>query len=173
MSEHDSLPFDYPSDATPTGARPKPHRHRWVPYPFSGGEDRYVMRAGDNAEVRIVPSEWCDSCHRWRDPVQSRKGRNNKKRGGAIQRKRIEGLGGRNLAGNNPNLDGIGALFAYESKSGGSFSERYWRWLSGIPRNAGQVGVLIVTETPGRGHKARSIVVVDYDDWRDLHGEKP
>jgi len=153
----DDLPLHYPDEAPAMStAKPKPHRHRWAAYPLRGDDG---------------PQEWCDSCHRWRDPVASRKGRNNKKRGGAIQRKRIEGLGGRNLAGNNPNLDGIGALFAYESKSGGSFSERYWRWLSGIPRHAGQVGVLIVTETPGRGHKARSIVVVDYDDWRDLHGE--
>ena len=105
--------------------------------------------------------------------MTSRRGNNNRKRGQAIQRKQIEGLGGQNLAGNNPNLDGLGAMFRYESKSGGSFSQRYWRWLRGIPVAAGQVRVLIVTETPGAGHKAGSYVVIDYDDWRDLHGETP
>jgi len=119
-----------------------------------------------------LPPVWqCVHCSALRDPAASRRGRTNAHRGKAIQRKRIEGLGGTNLAGNNPNLDGIGELFRYESKSGGSFSERYWRWLRGIPRGATQVGVLIVTDTPGPGHRARSIVIVDYDDWRDLHGE--
>jgi hypothetical protein len=105
------------------------------------------------------------------DPVKARRGRTNAQRGKAIQRKRIEGLGGRNLSGNNENLDGIGTMFAYESKSGGSFSERYWRWIKGIPVRGDQVPVLIVTDAPGPGHRARSIVVVDYDSWRDLHGE--
>ena len=91
------------------------------------------------------------------DPVKARRGRTNAQRGKAIQRKRIEGLGGRNLSGNNENLDGIGTMFAYESKSGGSFSERYWRWIRGIPTRGDQVPVLIVTDTPARaiGH-ARS-----------------
>ena len=71
--------------------------------------------------------------------------------------------GRQNLAGNNENLDGIGTMFAYESKSGGSFSERYWRWIKGIPTRGDQVPVLIVTDAPGPGHRARSIVVVNYD----------
>ena len=74
-----------------------------------------------------------------------------------------KGSAGKNLAGNNENLDGIGTMFAYESKSGGSFSERYWRWIKGIPTRGDQVPVLIVTDAPGPGHRARSIVVVDYD----------
>lgn len=105
------------------------------------------------------------------DPVRADRGRRAAKRGKAIQRQRIVGLGGRNLAGNNPNLDGIGELFRYESKSGQSFPERPWRWLKGIACPAGQVGVLIITDAPGPGHRARSLVIVDYDDWRDLHGE--
>jgi len=148
MSDLDQLPFTYPSDATANGAKGKPRcrRHDWY-------------------------ANACRRCGVMENPVTVRRGRNNASRGKRIQRKRIEGLGGTNLAGNNPNLDGIGELFRYESKSGGSFSERYWRWLRGIPKGATQVGVLIVTDTPGPGHRARSIVVVDYDDWRDLHGE--
>ena len=106
------------------------------------------------------------------DPAAVRRGRNNRKRGQRIQRERIEGLGGLNLAGNNPNLDGIGSMFRYESKSGKSFPELPWRWLTGIPVNAAQIPVLIITDAPGPGPKARSIVVVRYSDWRDLHGEK-
>ena len=105
------------------------------------------------------------------DPVRADRGRRAAKRGKRIQRQRIEGLGGMNLAGNNPNLDGIGELFRYESKSGQSFPERPWRWLKDIRCPAGQIGVLIITDAPGPGRRARSLVIVDYDDWRDLHGE--
>jgi hypothetical protein len=30
---------------------------------------------------------------------------------------------------------------------------------------------VIVTDTPGPGHKARSYVVVEFSEWKDLHGE--
>ena len=113
----------------------------------------------------------CIRCGRPRDAAKSRRGRTNASRGKRIQRQRIEGLGGLNLAGNNENLDGIGTMFRYESKSGGAFPERAWRWLTGIPVAAGQIPVLIITDAPGPGHRARSVVIVDYDDWRDLHGE--
>ena len=152
------LPFHHPDESppTPTGAKgAKPcARHSWE-----------LRHDADAAWTQ------CARCGKLADSESRRRGRTNASRGKRIQRKRIEGLGGTNLAGNNPNLDGIGTLFRYESKSGGAFSERYWRWLRGIPKGATQVGVLIVTDTPGRGHRARSIVVVDYDDWSDLHGE--
>jgi hypothetical protein len=113
----------------------------------------------------------CCGCGAIQDPAASRRGRLANKRGKDLQRKRIQKLGGLNLAGNNENLDGIGSMFAYEAKSGGSFPELPWRWLKGIPATGGRVGVLIMTDTPGPGRKARTIVIVDYDDWRDLHGE--
>jgi len=117
-------------------------------------------------------SRWaCSVCGKARDLGLARRSRNNGKRGRAIQRQRIVGLGGTNLAGNNENLDGISALFAFESKSGASFSNRYWSWLKGIPLRGEQIGVLIVTDAPGPGRKARSVVIIDYDDWKDLHGE--
>lgn len=132
---------------------PKKHRHEWGPDPDGGYR--------------------CWRCMKPKDEARSRRSRNNRKRGNAIQRKRIVALGGRNLAGNNPNWDGEGEMFSYESKSGGAFSERVWRWLKGIPVRAQQTQVLIVTDTPGPGHRARAYVVVEYDAWRDLHGELP
>ena len=103
----------------------------------------------------------------------ARRNKNNKKRGQAIQKARIEGLGGVNLLGNKPNHDGRGIAFGYESKSGPSYwPTRLARALYGIPVTAGQTAVLIVTETPGPGRKARSVVVVDYGEWRSLHGEE-
>ncbi len=161
----DELPFLVPDDA-PVVETPRKHRHVWGP---RTGEGRlHALAAAKNWDDGGAV---CVMCGRERDEAKARMGRNNRKRGNAIQRQRIVGLGGRNLAGNNPNLDGLGLAFRYESKSGGSFPERLWRWLKGIGVEAGQTGVLIVTDTPGPGHRARSVVIVDYDDWRDLHGE--
>lgn len=143
-----------PTEATVNVSTKKCRRHDW--------------REGVIDELVITE---CRRCGVMRDIAKSRRSRNNKSRGLAIQRKRIEGLGGTNLAGNNENLDGIGLAFAYESKSGGAFSDRIWRWLTGIPTKGDQTGVLIVTETPGPGRRARSYVVVEYDEWKALHGE--
>lgn len=158
MTDLDDLPFHDGQESPPTGngakgAKPC-RRHQW--------ELRHDAGAAWTA---------CARCGRLADPEARRRGRLSNTRGKAIQRKRITTLGGRNLAGNNPNLDGIGELFRYESKSGASFPERPWRWLKGIACPAGQIGVLIITDTPGPGHRARSVVIVDFDDWRDLHGE--
>lgn len=159
MTDLTDIPFHDGHESAPTltGAqgRKRCRKHVWIETLSESGQ----------------PWRDCANCDKSVDLSVSRRGRTNATRGKAIQRKRIEGLGGRNLAGNNENLDGIGTMFAYESKSGGSFSERYWRWIKGIPTRGDQVPVLIVTDAPGPGHRARSIVVVDYDSWRDLHGE--
>jgi len=142
----------------------KRHGHVWTP----------LVWGGVGPGPMDPPPQACHICGlRFADyEARQRRGRNNRKRGQRIQRERIEGLGDRNLAGNNPNLDGIGELFAYEHKSGGAFPQRFWRWLKDIPHTSAQVPVLIVTDAPGPGHKARSVVVVDWDDWLDLHGPK-
>ncbi len=62
-------------------------------------------------------------------------------------------------------------LLAVQAKCGGAFSERYWRWLSAIPRSGGRIPVLIVGDAPGPGHRRRAFVVLELGDFRDLHGE--
>jgi hypothetical protein len=156
------LPFDYPSPANPGAAPPRRcRRHWWV-----------CIRDVDVNTGGFLPDWWrCARCGAIRDEGKARTGRNNAKRGKRIQRERIVGLGGQNLPGNKPGHDGIGLAFSYESKSGGFFSERVWRVLQAIPRLGDQSAVLIVTDTPGPGRRARSYVVVEYDEWRALHGE--
>lgn len=145
--------------------RPKKHSH-W-----------FVEKVGFDANGVARPLwEVCDfpGCGITRADYEARqkRGRTSRARGLRIQRERNRGLGIRNLAGNNPNLDGASELFATEQKSGGAFSERYWRWLKGVKLiTSQQVPILIVTDTPGAGRRARSIVIVDYDDWKELHGE--
>ncbi len=155
-SDDDFQPNEYRDPVEPR----KCVRHRWVP-----------IVPDARADVHWIATDVCRICGKAKNEALSRRANNNRKRGNRIQRERIVALGGRNLAGNNPNLDGLGAMFAYESKSGGAFSGRVWRWLTDIPKRGNETGVLIVTEAPGPGHKARSYVVVEYDEWRELHGE--
>lgn len=153
-----------PGDRLPL-ARARRHAHRWVP-----------IHPANPTELGLAWDGTVDVCicglTRADYEARQRRGRNNRKRGNKIQRERIVALGGRNLAGNNPNLDGIGELFAYESKSRRSFPETLWRWVKGIPHTSSQTQVLIITEAGGKpGVRARSLVVINYEDWRALHGE--
>jgi hypothetical protein len=134
--------------------------------------DIYSHGPLDPCSPSCAIERWCELCDRVRDDAAAARGRRNRARGQRIQRERNRSLGITNLPGNRPNHDGGEAdeLFVSESKSGGAFSERYWRWLTGIPRRAGQVPLLIVTSADGPGRKARAYVVVAIDDWRDLHG---
>lgn len=145
--------------------RKKQHAHWWVVRVPSG----HLI----GPENPLGP-QVCDLCGITREEYEARqrRGRNNRTRGNRIQRERNQALGIRNLAGNNPSLDGVSAMFATESKSGGAFPERLWRWLKGVKLiTADQVAILIVTDTPGPGRRARSVVIVDYEDWKELHGE--
>lgn len=189
MTDLDSLDLftdpDWPPSPVVEREPRKCKRHDWVPgWQKSEPSFRWSV---EQQWPDDVPKWGCRRCFRVRDEELSRRNRNNRKRGNSIQRKRITGLGGQNLAGNNPNLDGLGLMFRYESKSAKpglpirpgrklkvpAFPEVLWAILQGIPAYADQTRVLIVTEAPGPGHKARSMVVVDYDDWQQLHGETP
>ncbi len=77
----DDLPFDYPAESRPALARAKPHRHRWVKY--------FV----NDVEVGTC----CQSCSQVQDPVASRRGRNNRKRGNASELDVARAVGGRKM----------------------------------------------------------------------------
>jgi hypothetical protein len=152
------LPFHDGHESPPTangakGAKPC-RRHEWTP--MYGAEPLYT--------------EWCPRCGRLREPSASRRGRTNRSRGNAIERDVARHLGLRRVGQFGGKEDVAGDLWAAQVKSGGSFSERYWSWLKAVPVNASQVQLLVVTDAPGPGHKRRAIVVLDLDDWRDLHG---
>lgn len=159
---YDSLPFGDPLTlANPAAPAPKCRRHAWA-------------SSGEITSTGVLITSQCVRCGVVRDEVARRRNRNNARRGKRIQHDRIVALGGRNLPGNKQNHDGIGLAFSYESKSGkegGVFSKRYWDWLKGIPVTAAQTAVLLVTEAGVVGRRARAYVVVDFDDWRDLHQE--
>lgn len=145
-----------PANPAATGQPRRCTRHVWVPYPTpaEGG-----------------PTEWCSRCSRWRDATMTRRGRNNRSRGNAIEREVAASLGMRRVGQYGGPDDARGLLFAAQVKSGGTYPERLHRWLKAVPVDAGQTAILIVTDAPGPGHKRRALVILDLADWRDLHGE--
>ena len=105
------------------------------------------------------------------DPVRSRRGRSNRRRGNDWERALATELGGRRIGQYGEPADVLTPLLAIQAKCGRAFSERYWRWLSAIPRTGGRIPVLVVGDAPGPGHRRRAIVIMELGDWRDLHGD--
>ena len=112
----------------------------------------------------------CSRCGLQRDEARARRGRTNRSRGNAIEREIGARLGLRRVGQYGGSEDLTSPLFAAQVKSGGSFPERLWTWLRAVPTTAGQTALLVVTDAPGPGHRRRALVVLDIDDWRDLHG---
>jgi hypothetical protein len=113
----------------------------------------------------------CRRCLKVRDDAATRRGKNNRARGNAIERAVGKELGLRRVGQFGGPDDLSGLAFAAQVKSGGSFSERYWAWLKAVPVTADQTPILVVTDAPGPGHKRRAMVVIELSDWRSLHGE--
>ena len=148
----DELPFDYPSPANPGAPKPRTcKRHVWV----QGYHDD-------------VPR--CQRCNRWQDATASRRGRNNRARGNAIEREIGKRLGLRRVGQYGGPDDLAGEMFAAQVKSGAAFPERLWGWLKAVPVNGAQTALLVVTDAPGPGHARRAVVVLDIGDWIALHG---
>ena len=105
------------------------------------------------------------------DPERSRRGRSNRRRGNDFERALAAELAGRRVGQYGEPADVVTPLFAVQAKVGGCFSERYWRWLSALPRSGGRTPILIVGDAPGPGFRRRAVVVMDLADFRDLHGE--
>jgi hypothetical protein len=156
------LRFDYPSQPTPTGAKPKRcGRHDWT----------VRIVTVEPGLLAGIYGEWvCSRCGKTKDEQAAQRGKNNLSRGNAIEREIGHRLGLRRVGQYGGPDDLSGDLFAVQVKSGGSFSERYWSWLRAVPANAGQTPLLVVTDAPGPGHRRRAMVVLTLADWIALHG---
>jgi hypothetical protein len=105
------------------------------------------------------------------DTDRSRRGRANRRRGNDWERSLAAELGGRRVGQYGDPADVLTPLLAVQAKCGRAFSERYWGWLSAIPRTGDRVPVLIVGDAPGPGHRRRAFVVIELGDFRDPHWE--
>jgi hypothetical protein len=116
-----------------------------------------------------IPSV-CLRCGKPYDAVAARRGRTNRSRGNAIERDMGRKLGLRRVGQYGGPDDLAGELFRAQVKSGLAFPERLWAWLQAVPATTGQTRLLVVTDAPGPGRKRRALVVLELDDWADLHG---
>jgi hypothetical protein len=150
MTDLSDLPFHYDTEPNPAAVARKCRRH-----------GPWIVANGITS---------CDRCGHVQDPVASRRGKNNRSRGNAIERDMGKKLGLRRVGQFGGPDDLAGDLFAAQVKSGGAFPERLWGWLKQVPVKAGQVALLVVADAPGPGHRRRGLVVIDLEDWAQLHG---
>ena len=140
----------------------KCRRHEW--------SHSVTYEGGPDISTITTYTTTCARCGVIRDETTARRGKNNRSRGNAIEREIGKRLGLRRVGQYGGPDDLSGELFAAQVKSGGAFPERLWSWLKAVPVNAGQTPLLVVTDAPGPGRKRRAVVVLDIDDWLDLHG---
>ena len=104
-----------------------------------------------------------------------RRGKNNRKRGNAMQAWVCREMGWMNVGAAGGPADGIGlagdAMFSAQVKSGARFPGWMQAELDRLPRTGGRIPVLVIVETPGPGRKRRAVAVLDFTDFRDLHGD--
>lgn len=168
MSDLSDLEWGEPSTAAvfSTATPRKCRRHEWEPL---------MIHATSQGPV---PSDItrCARCGAIKDEARSRRGRNNRSRGNAIEREvckllgitRVGQFGGKEDGGKSTDW------MAVQVKSGGAYPERIDALLRSLPHVAGQLRGVVHTDTPGAGRKRRMLVTLDLYDFADWYGgEKP
>ena len=158
----DFLPL---TPANPAAPKPKCKRHDWRVGAWADPQDG-GKPVWDDLTAQIT----CYRCSSERDPVKAKRGNRNRQRGNSIERELGKKLGMARTGQYGGKDDLANALFAAQVKSGGYFSNRQWDWLKAVPVKAGQTALLVIADTPGPGKKRRAMVILDLDDWRELHG---
>lgn len=167
----DELPFDYgtPSPPSFTGARGTVCRHP------KAWRSRYALvthvTSVSGEQTKTSVETWrCDGCGHIPDPAVVRRNRNNRKRGNAKQRAVLVGSGFANVGGAGGAEDGLDETFAVQHKA--YQTGRYPGWAMeeldhlrtggpGLrPISEGRLPLLIVSESPGRGRKAREPLAI-------------
>lgn len=111
-------------------------------------------------------------CGHLYDEAKARRGRTSLRAGKDAERRIAKAYGGRRTGQfGGPDDVLVGDLFVVQSKAGGWFSERYWNELAKLPRTAGRIPTLIVSERPKPGVHARRLVIRMFSDDVDLHGD--
>ena len=105
------------------------------------------------------------------DPVRSRRGRTNRRRGNDFERSLATELGGRRIGQYGEPADVLTPLLASRPSAAAPSASATGAGSSAIPRTGGRIPVLVVGDAPGPGHRRRAFVVIELGDFRDLHGE--
>jgi len=151
----DDLPFSYDSPATVNVTTRRCRRHDWA------------LQWLDSEHV------WaCARCDRRRDETVTRRGKNNRARGNAIERWVCQTLGiqRRGMYGGPDDGGGEADWITVQVKSGGAYPERIDALLRALPSRAGQLRAVVHTDAPGAGAKRRALITLDLYDFADWYG---
>jgi hypothetical protein len=161
-----------PSEPTAVETPRRCRRHDWfATIVDANGEVIHVANPGPLPHREAIA---CRRCLTVRDDAKARRGRNNRKRGNAIELAVAKAVGGKRTGQYGGKDDVLAdALFAYQVKSRQTGAFPGWMTTElDVLRTARQdrEPVLVVAEAPGPGRKARRLYVVDEKTWLALHG---
>jgi hypothetical protein len=162
----DELPFSKPSDDPSRPARPP----RKCPHPRAARQ-RVVM-GHDSGELSPM-YERCARCGHQFDPVRSRAGRNNRKRGNSAELDVARAIGGRKVGPLGGPVDVIreGWLKLQVKKlSVWPSLNTVVSWMDAIPPSREMRGVALI-EAAGMGRRGRRLLVLDLDEFSEHHGD--
>jgi hypothetical protein len=142
----------------------KRHRHVWErrTLPVDFDEDGSILAP--------VSDPYCARCGVQQDPVKSKRGRSARRRGNNRELELAVLMGGEKVGHHGGPDDVRLPLINVQSKVRKAFP--YWMTteLAKLPRTGDRVPALIVTDSPGRGIRRRTIIVLELSDFQNLHG---
>jgi len=165
MTDEANLPFSYgETPATPTGAKPRKHRHEYDQW----HHEPPLAIIGEH-----VATPMC-RCGAIQDPAASRRGRLNRSRGNSIERwvNGLLGIANRGKYGGTDDGGDSTDWIVVQTKSGGAYPERIDALLRAIPHHAEQLTGVVHTDTPGAGAKRRALITLDLYDFADWYGKR-
>lgn len=153
------LPFTLPDDDPTRPAREprKCRRHQWAPFDAPNDDQ----------------AEWCIRCHKGRNAAQSKRGRNNRRRGTSDELAVARLVGGSKVGPLglpwDVVVDGYLRVQCKRLDRWPSLA-KVIEWLDAIPAGP-ELRAVTLADTPGPGGRTRRLIVMDLDEFSRWHGQ--
>jgi hypothetical protein len=169
--------FGEPTPANPAAPAPrKCRRHEWGARVLTTGGTLIPSPSRSMGYVAVLPDTRieCLRCGKPKDDTASRRGRTNRSRGNAIERRVASRNGGARTGQFGGKNDVTNDLFHFQVKS--RKGKAFPRWMSDEldalrPSSGQREAVLVVVEAFSDRKPARTLYVVDEPTWLSLHGK--
>ena len=113
----------------------------------------------------------CRKCQKVLDPLATRRGRNNRSRGNAIERWVCKLLGIQRVGMYGGPDDGRGDHLVVQVKSGGAHQAALLAKIHTVPANADQLRGWVTVSTPGAGHPREGVISFDLREFAMWYGK--
>lgn len=103
---------------------------------------------------------------------RSRRGRTARQRGNSYERSvaRRLGLSRTGQYGTKVDVGAVDDWIVAQCKTGSSYPERLDKWLRDLPVNDRQQRAVVISDSPGPGHRRRELIVFDFSEWLLWYG---